>query len=98
MTVGSLTIISSIPPDACTQEPRKHASMSPFKISARRSGPHPNHHLWNNHGTWWCHFTLHLPNLTKCRLRRSLGTACLDEAREIRDFLFAVMPSDTAIE
>ena len=19
----------------------------------------PDHHLWNNHGTWWIHYTVH---------------------------------------
>ena len=65
----------------------------PVKVSARRSDGNANHHLWNNHGTWWCHFTLHLPDATKHRLRRSLGTACLDEAQLIRDFLLAVLPA-----
>jgi len=66
---------------------------NPFIVSARRPSGNANHHLWNNHGTWWCHFTLHLPDFTKRRLRRSLGTACLDEARQIRDFLLAVLPA-----
>jgi len=63
-----------------------------FNVSARSCSGNANHHLWNNHGTWWCHFTLHLRDFTKRRLRRSLGTACLEEARDIRDFLLAVLP------
>jgi hypothetical protein len=66
---------------------------TPVLVSARRTSGNANHHLWNNHGTWWCHLTLHLPDFTKHRLRRSLGTACLDEARQIRDFLLAVLPA-----
>ena len=62
------------------------------KLSVRRRAGNANHHLWNNHGTWWCHFTLHLPDFTKRRVRRSAGTACAEEAREIRDFLLAVLP------
>lgn len=61
--------------------------------SIRVLAHNPDHHLWNNHGTWWCHLTLHLPDFTKRRLRRSLGTACREEARHIRDFLLAVLPS-----
>ena len=63
------------------------------RLSARCPIGSDNHHLWNNHGTWWCHFTFHRPDFTKQRLRRSLGTRCLAEAREIRDFLLAVLPS-----
>lgn len=66
------------------------------QLSIRVAGAHPNHHLWNNRGTWWCHFTVHRPDSTKQRLRRSLGTRHLQEAREIRDFLFAVLPGSSA--
>ena len=47
----------------------------------------PDHNLWNNHGTWWCHFTVHLPDHTKERIRVSLGTKDLAEARRQRDFI-----------
>jgi hypothetical protein len=63
--------------------------MNAGKLSVRVNPGNLNHHLWNNNGTWWCHFTRHLPNYSKERVRRSLGTACLEEARQIRDFLFA---------
>ena len=45
----------------------------------------PDHHLWNNHGTFWCHYTLHFPDYTKRRVRQSLGTPCLKTARKLRD-------------
>ncbi len=61
-------------------------------LSLRITDHHPDHHLWNNHGTWWCHFTVHRPDFTKVRVRRSLGTRQREEARQIRDFLFAVLP------
>jgi len=32
----------------------------------------PDHHLWNNNGTFWCHYTLHFPDYTKRRVRQSL--------------------------
>ncbi len=60
-------------------------------LAGRRSGENPGHHLWNNHGTWWVHFTVHRADYTKGRVRRSLGTRSLEEAREIRDFLFATV-------
>ena len=45
----------------------------------------PDHHLWNNHGTWWCHYTVHLPDYTKRRVRLSLGTPSVEQARKLRD-------------
>jgi hypothetical protein len=45
----------------------------------------PDHHLWNNHGTFWCHYTLQFPDYTKRRVRQSLGTPCLKTARKLRD-------------
>ena len=51
-----------------------------------------NHHLWNNHGTWWLHYTLHFPDYTRRRIRRSLGTTELDEARRRRDAILGSLP------
>jgi hypothetical protein len=49
----------------------------------------PNHHLWNNHGTWFLHYTVHPTQFTKERIRRSLGTKDLETARNRRDTFFA---------
>ena len=51
----------------------------------------PNHHLWNNHGTWFLHYTIHPTPFTKERIRRSLGTKDLAVARERRDSFFAML-------
>jgi len=48
----------------------------------------PNHHLWNNNGTWFLHYTVHPTPFTKERIRRSLGTKCLETARQRRDSFF----------
>lgn len=56
----------------------------------------PNHHLWSNHGIWWCHFTVHRPDFTKQRIRRNTGTRRVEEARAIRDFLLAALPTNAA--
>ncbi|MBA4138365.1 MAG: hypothetical protein C0518_13730 [Opitutus sp.] len=45
----------------------------------------PNHHLWNNNGTWYVHYTVHPTPLTKSRIRASLETKSLDVARRRRD-------------
>lgn len=60
------------------------------KLSVRCLPGNPDHHLWNNNGTFWCHFTVHLPDFTKQRLRLSLGTADVLHARRLRDALLAL--------
>lgn len=55
--------------------------------SARSGKANPDHHLWNNRGTWWCHFTLHRPDYTAERIRVSLKTRDLAVARCRRDEL-----------
>jgi len=56
----------------------------------------PNHHLWNNHGTWFLHYTVHPTPFTKERIRRSLGTKDIRVARERRDSFFAHLASGAA--
>ena len=56
----------------------------------------PNHHLWNNHGTWFLHYTIHPTPFTKERIRRSLGTKDIEVARERRDSFFAHLASEVA--
>jgi hypothetical protein len=56
----------------------------------------PNHHLWNNHGTWFLHYTVHPTPFTKERIRRSLGTKDIRIARERRDSFFAHLASEPA--
>ena len=58
-------------------------------LRIRPCAANPNHHLWNNHGTWFLHYTVHPTPFTKERVRRSLGTPVLAEARERRDAFFA---------
>ena len=65
----------------------KHTMNQSPAASIRILADNPNHHLWNNHGTFWCHYTLHLPDYTKRRVRQSLGTSCIDRARRLRDQL-----------
>lgn len=39
------------------------------RVSIRISEGNRLHHLWNNNGTWWLHYTEHLPDFTKRRVR-----------------------------
>lgn len=58
-------------------------------ISRRQKIAGPNHHLWNNHGTWWFHGTLHLPDGTAERIRVNLKTEELSGARRHRDSILS---------
>ncbi len=63
---------------------------SEAKLSVRCLAGNANHHLWNNHGTFWCHLTVHFADFTKHRLRLSLETGDVRHARRLRDALFAL--------
>ncbi len=58
-------------------------------ITIRWNKKNPNHHLWNNNGTWWCHFVLTDASGGADRRRISLKTRDLDAARTRRDGLLA---------
>lgn len=55
------------------------------QLSLRVNRDNPNHHLWNNNGTWFIHYVVHPTPFTKERIRRSLRTKSLDIARARRD-------------
>jgi hypothetical protein len=58
-----------------------------MKPALRINRANADHHLWNNNGTWFVHYTIHPNVLTKQRVRRSLRTKSLREARQKRDRL-----------
>lgn len=64
--------------------------------AARRSNGNANHHLWNNNGTWFLHYTTYPTSFTKERVRRSLGTKDLAEARLRRDAFFSGLTDNPA--
>jgi hypothetical protein len=53
----------------------------------------PDHHLWNNNGTYWCHYTVHEADHTKRRVRVSLHTKDGEEARARRDTVLRSAPN-----
>lgn len=55
------------------------------ELSIRNCGDNPRHHLWNNNGIWWVHFTISPTPQTTQRVRRSLRTKVLSEAQRRRD-------------
>ena len=67
-----------------------------IEISRRQKTRGPNHHLWNNHGTWWFHGTVHLPDGTARRVRVNLRTRDLPSACRLRDRILAKSPTTQA--
>jgi len=63
--------------------------MNSSQIVLRINDANPQHHLYNNNGTWWCHYTEHCPDFTKHRVRMSLQTPSLPAARAKRDRWFS---------
>ena len=53
----------------------------------------PDHHIWNNNGTFWCHYTVHEADHTKRRVRTPLYTKDREEARARRDALLKSVPN-----
>lgn len=49
----------------------------------------PDHHLWRNGRFWWVAFTLIHEGWRQERVRRSLGTTDVIEARQRRDAILA---------
>ena len=55
------------------------------ELALRIDDSNLNHHLWNNNGTWWIHYTIYPTPVTVERIRNSLKTKSLREARNRRD-------------
>jgi hypothetical protein len=58
---------------------------STTRLEIRRSPNNPNHHLWWNNGTWWCHITVRPAGGPTTRKRFSLKTHDIELARTRRD-------------
>ena len=58
----------------------------------------PDHHLWRNGRLYWVAFTVHLPGWQKERVRLSLGTADVVEARRRRDQVLRDYPRQRECE
>lgn len=56
---------------------------------SRASETNPNHHLWKNGRLWWLAVTLLHDGWRQERVRQSLGTADVSEARRRRDVALA---------
>ena len=89
----STTIETPAAPTVAPVPDRRHNAVLRVRVTAEN----PNPHLWNNHGTWFLHYTIHPTPFTKERVRRSLGTASLEAARERRDAFYAPWQAQTAV-
>ena len=79
-----------VPGECVNLQPR--ISMTTHKndqASVRIWAHNPDHHLYNNNGTWWLHYTAYPTPLTTQRLRRSLKTRDVTLARSRRDAVLA---------
>ena len=56
---------------------------------SRAAETNPNHHLWKNGRLWWLAVTLLHDGWRQERIRQSLGTDDLPEARRRRDLVLA---------
>ena len=68
------------------------ATQTIHALAIRRTASNPNHHLWNNNGVWWLHFTLRsITGESKKRHRTSLKTRDLEKARAKRDRILTAL-------
>lgn len=65
--------------------------------SLRIDPENPDHHLYQNNGTWWIHYTVHLPDYTVRRVRHSLKTHDRMEARRLRDKCLQLLNEERSV-
>lgn len=58
-----------------------------YRLKMRAVEKNPNHHIWNNNGTWYCKFVLILANGERSVICNSLDTKDVEVARRKRDVL-----------
>jgi hypothetical protein len=63
------------------------------RLSVRIKPENRTHHIWCNNGSWWVAYVLHFSG-RKRRIRRSLGTSCVEEAIRRRDELLTRIERD----
>ncbi len=90
---------------SATQFQTASAQSSPAFVQPRRSSVelassrafanNPNHHLWKNGRLWWIAFTLIHDGWRQERVRQSLGTDNLLEARRRRDAILSLFGAGT---
>jgi hypothetical protein len=79
---SSAGVVASLPP--------RVPGASVELASSRAFASNPNHHLWKNGRLWWIAFTLIHDGWRQERVRQSLGTDNLLEARQRRDAILGL--------
>ncbi len=59
------------------------------ELAVRIDSGNPDHHIYDNNGTFWIHYTVYPTPVTAERIRKSLRTKDIAEARRRRDEIFA---------
>ena len=89
-TTENSALLAIFASEACNYRKEKRAMNNLVtnqgeELALRIDDSNLNHHLWNNNGTWWIHYTIYPAPVTVERIRRSLKTKSLAEARSLRD-------------
>jgi hypothetical protein len=92
---NTMSLLATVP--AAAPAARVHAGFPRLSTRLPANAGGPNHHLYNNNGTWFIHYTLYPDPFTKQRVRVSLKTASLDEARSRRDAFFGQIPGGESL-
>jgi hypothetical protein len=87
-TTQSGSLESSVSPGVVSSLPSRVSSVE--LASSRAFASNPNHHLWKNGRLWWIAFTLIHDGWRQERVRQSLGTDSLPEARRRRDAILGL--------
>ncbi len=66
-----------------------HLPQTPSRPLRSGEARNPNHHIWCNNGTYFVHLTVVWKERKKVRLRKSLRTKDMGEARRRRDRFIA---------
>jgi hypothetical protein len=71
----------------------KFPATSEESTGKSKGKPNPeDHNIWlNNDSAFWLHSTVHFSDFTAARVRLSLQTTCVEEARQRRDLIFSVL-------
>ena len=77
------------PIDFSVHDPEAELDLSRLAPGVDPDEIDPNHHLWRNGRLWWIAFTVHRGYLQE-RVRFSLGTDDVEQARRRRDRVFAL--------
>ncbi len=92
-TTENNALLATFASEACNYRKEKRAmnnqvSSQGEELALRIDDSNLNHHLWNNNGTWWIHYTIYPTPVTVERIRKSLHTKELSIARKRRDDFF----------